>query len=174
MYSKQYLELFFQSRLASYSWYEDAVNVAVQLTGRHFCLLSKNGFQQGIVDENVLLLKGRGHDGHRGELWRDTTCFLQEIYLQGALPLAGTSPWVPQHSLPKVPEAAWGQGLHWRRLCTPHHAPNTQWGNACSLEGFTTILSGQTMFNSQINEYTALGTGSQLHFTSTQKWGTTR
>lgn len=58
-------------------------------------------------------------------------------------PWQGPLSWFPQHSLPNAPEAAWGQGLHWLRFCTPHRAPNTQWGNACSLEGFTTILSAR-------------------------------
>lgn len=31
IYSEHYLELFFQPRLSSYSWYEDAVNIAMQL-----------------------------------------------------------------------------------------------------------------------------------------------
>lgn len=101
-------------------------------------------FQQGIMDENVMLLKGRGHDGHRGGAVTDTTCFLQEIYLQGASSPGGPSPWFPQHSLPNAPQKRLeGSGLYWFSFCTPHHALNTQWGNACSLEGFTTILSAR-------------------------------
>lgn len=58
MYVKHYLELFFQSCLSAHSWYEDAIDIAMQLIWRYFRLFSKNGFQQGIVDEDVLLLKG--------------------------------------------------------------------------------------------------------------------
>lgn len=156
MYSKHYLELFLQSCLAPDSWCEDAVNVTVQLTGRHFSLLPENGFQQGIVDEDVLLLKGRGRDGHRGELCR-VPRFLQELCLQRALPGQGSLREFPQCSLPNRQRRLEGMGPHWLRFCTPHHAPNTQRGNACSLEGFRTILWGQTMFNSQSREYTTLG-----------------
>lgn len=91
-YWKCYLELFLQSCLSSRSWYEDTVNITMQLTGRYFSLLSKNGFQQGIVDENVLLLKGTRHGSHWGELRQGShLCPLREIDLRWTLPLAGTS-----------------------------------------------------------------------------------
>lgn len=60
-----HLKLLLQSCFSSYSWYKDAVDIAVQLTGGHFSLLSQNGFQQGIMDEDVLLLKGT--TGVRGQ-----------------------------------------------------------------------------------------------------------
>lgn len=51
-----HLELFLQSCPAAVSWSCDAVEVAVKLAGCHFCLLPQNGFLQGIMDEDVLLL----------------------------------------------------------------------------------------------------------------------
>ncbi len=51
-----HLELFLQMRRAAVSWSCDAVDVAVKLASSHFRLLSQNGFHQGIVDEDVLLL----------------------------------------------------------------------------------------------------------------------
>lgn len=92
MYAKHYLELFFQSCLSSYSWYEDAVYIAMQLIWRYFRLLSKNGFQQGIVDENVLLLKGSAYGSHWAELCRGGHLYLiPKIYLWGALLPTGPS-----------------------------------------------------------------------------------
>lgn len=41
---------------AAVPWCRDAVEVAVKLAGPHFRLLPQNGFHQGIVDEDVLLL----------------------------------------------------------------------------------------------------------------------
>lgn len=37
-------------------WCPDVVEVAVKLARCHLCLLPQNGFHQGIVDEDVLLL----------------------------------------------------------------------------------------------------------------------
>lgn len=76
-YPEPYLELLFQPCLSSYSWYEDAVNIAMQLTWRYFSLLSEDGFQQGIVNENVLLLKGRMCGGHWGVLLRESYPFIK-------------------------------------------------------------------------------------------------
>lgn len=51
-----HLELLLQVCPAIMPWCHDAVKVAVKLAGPHFCLLPQNGFHQGIVDEDVLLL----------------------------------------------------------------------------------------------------------------------
>lgn len=66
-----YLELFVQMCPAAVSWCRDAVEVAVKLAGCHFCLLPQNGFHQGIVDENVLLLDQP--KGDKRQLWQIST-----------------------------------------------------------------------------------------------------
>lgn len=98
---KRYLELFFQSCLSSYSWYEDAVHIAMQLIWRYFSLFSKNGFQQGIVDENVLLLTGTIYGSHWAGPLRGSHLYpIPKIHLGWALPVAGTSPWISSSITP--------------------------------------------------------------------------
>lgn len=51
-----HLELFIQTCPARVPRCRDAGEVAVKLASCHFCLLPQDGFHQGIVDEDVLLL----------------------------------------------------------------------------------------------------------------------
>lgn len=51
-----HLELFLHMCAAAVSWCCDIVEVAVKLAGRHLRLLPQDGFHQGIVNEDVLLL----------------------------------------------------------------------------------------------------------------------
>lgn len=51
-------KLFLQLRATCRVGREDAVDVTVQLAGRHLCLSAQDVLHQSIVDENILLLRG--------------------------------------------------------------------------------------------------------------------
>lgn len=55
--SSHHLELFFQARLTIVSWCCNIVEVAVNLSEGHFCLLSQYGFHHSIMDEDILFLE---------------------------------------------------------------------------------------------------------------------
>lgn len=63
------LELFLQMCPAAVSWCRDAAEVAVKLAGCHFRLFPQNGFHQGIVDEDVLLLDQPNGDKRQKGCW---------------------------------------------------------------------------------------------------------
>ena len=54
--SRTHPELLLQPSAAGGVGRQDAVDIAVQLPGRHLCLFAEDGLHQSIVDKNVLLL----------------------------------------------------------------------------------------------------------------------
>lgn len=57
MYVQLYLELIFKSVYTSFGvFYAHFLNVSAQVTGTDLCVSTRHGLQNGIVDEDILLL----------------------------------------------------------------------------------------------------------------------